>query len=84
MNDEYMNTEELAKFIGVSKSLVEKWRNKGWLMPDVVGHGKNGHSNVYYYSKEHVMQLASVYLNNDAHANRSRRQFDAHSTRTGR
>ena len=68
MHDEYMNTEELAKFIGVSKSLVEKWRNKGWLMPDVVGHGKNGHSNVYYYSKEHVLQLASVYLNNDAHA----------------
>ena len=82
MHDEYMNTEELAKFIGVSKSLVEKWRNKGWLMPDVVGHGKNGHSNVYYYSKEHVLQLASVYLNNDAHATHTLNEDEGNLTHT--
>ena len=60
--DDYMNTEELAKFIGVSKQTVIKWRQKGWLMPDVIGHGKNRRSGVYYYSKEHVLQLASVFV----------------------
>lgn len=66
MYDDYMNTKETATFLKVSKTTVEKWRKKGWLMPDVIGHGKNGHHNVFYYSRERILQLASVYLNNDA------------------
>ena len=61
MYDDYMTTDELAKFIGVKRHTVEKWRKKGLLMPDVIGHGKNGRSGVFYYSKEHVLQLAAVY-----------------------
>ena len=67
MYDDYMTTEELAKFIGVSKSLVEKWRRKGWLLPDVIGHDKRWRAKTYYYSKEHVLQLASVYVNKNTH-----------------
>ena len=61
MHDDYMTTQETADFLGVKRHTVEKWRKKGWLMPDAIGHGKNGRGGVYYYSKEHVLQLASVY-----------------------
>ena len=61
MHDDYMTTQEVADFIGVHRRMVEKWRKKGWLMPDVIGHGKNGRGGVYYYSKERILQLASVY-----------------------
>ena len=66
MYDDYMNTEETAKFLGVRRHTVEKWRKKGVLMPDVIGHGKNGRSGVYYYSKEKILQLAAVYCNRTA------------------
>lgn len=59
--DDYMTTAETAEFLKVSKRTVEKWRAKGWLMPDVIGHDRRGRRGAYYYSKEHVLQLASVY-----------------------
>lgn len=65
MYDDYMNTEETANFLGVKRHTVEKWRKNGILMPDVIGHGKNGRGGVYYYSKERILQLASVYVKND-------------------
>lgn len=61
MYDDYMTTAETATFLKVSPSLVKKWRRKGWLMPDVIGHGRNGRGKAYYYSREHILQLASVY-----------------------
>ena len=62
MYDDYMNTAETANFLKVSPSLVKKWRKKGWLLPDVIGHGKNGRGKAFYYSKERILQLASVYV----------------------
>ena len=61
MHDDYMNTQEVADFLKVSKSLVEKWRRKGVFLPDVIGHDKRGRGRAYYYSKERILQLASVY-----------------------
>ena len=84
MYDDYMNTKETATFLKVSKSLVEKWRKKGWLMPDVIGHGKNGHHDVFYYSKERILQLASVYLNNDAHSTHTQTEYEDNLTHTVR
>ncbi len=59
--DDYMTTQETATFLGVCRRTVERWRSSGALLPDVIGHGKNGRGGVYYYSKERVLQLASVY-----------------------
>ena len=67
---EYFTTQEVADFIGVSKQTVEKWRKKGIFMPDVIEHGKNGRSGVYYYDKEKVLQLKSVYHKQNENANR--------------
>lgn len=61
MHDDYMNTEETAAFLKVSKSLVEKWRRKGVFLPDVIGHDKRGRGKAYYYSRERILQLASVF-----------------------
>ena len=47
MHDDYMTTQETADFLGVKRHTVEKWRKKGWLMPDAIGHGKNGRGGVY-------------------------------------
>ena len=62
MYGDYMTTAETAKFLKVSPSLVKKWRNKGWLMPDAIGHDRNGRGKAYYYSKERILQLAGVWL----------------------
>ena len=71
MQDDYMNTEETANFLGVTRKAVEYWRKKGWLMPDVIGHGKNGRGGVYYYSKERILQLAAVYTKGNENAKRT-------------
>ena len=52
----FYRTTEVAKTIGVTRKAVEKWRNKGWFVPDFVDH-----TGVFYYSIERVMQLKSVY-----------------------
>ena len=61
MKDDYMTTTEAAEFLHVSKRTVEKWRSKGWLLPDIIGHDRRGRKGCYYYSKERILQLASVY-----------------------
>jgi uncharacterized protein (DUF927 family) len=65
MHDDYMNTEETAKFLGVTKQTVIYWRKKGVFLPDIIGHGKNGRDGVYYYSKKHILQFSSVYGKNE-------------------
>ena len=52
----FYTTKEVAKFIGVTRQAVEKWRNKGWFNPDFTD--LNG---IFYYSGERVAQLKSVY-----------------------
>lgn len=60
----YMTTAETAAFLKVSQSTVKKWYKKGWLLPDVIGHDKRGRGRAFYYSRERILQLASVYQKN--------------------
>ena len=52
----YYTTSEVAKILGVDKSTVRKWRNKGLFDKDLIDH-----KGQYLYSREHVEQLKSVY-----------------------
>ena len=60
-DSDYMSTAETATFLNVSQSTVKKWYKKGWLLPDVIGHDKRGRGRAFYYSRERILQLASVY-----------------------
>lgn len=59
----YYTTNDVAQNIGVTRKTVEYWRKQNLFVEDILDH--NG---VYWYSKERVEQLKSVYRRDWQHA----------------